>query len=274
MAEPGHGRGRKAGWFCTRTDSGRAPGGRVTFDRFLAPADARRVTRVLENLARHGLRNFAVTGGLAVEAHLDRARDAPVPRVRPLNDIDIVVESFGGIPPALADGFLFRHIHPRVPEGKTLVQLVDAGEALRIDIFRAQGATLARAEPMDSPCGPLAVVALEDLAAREASLLMDLARGFPVPWKHAKDFQRLVQAVAAVDPRRIAAVWADHRKNHDPETFQQAAAQIAELTQSRQDLLVVPDYSRDADAACPKCHEIGTFRLAPPRTILAILGYC
>lgn len=224
--------------------------------------------RVLEKLARCGLRDFALTGGLAIEAHLVSRGCSP--RVRPLNDLDIVVESFSAIPPALADGFLLRHIHPDAPEGKTLVQLVDPGEALRIDIFRSYGATLARGEPMDFPGGALAVVALEDIAAREASLLMDLARGAPVPRKHAEDFQRIV----AVAPSRIEAAWRDHRKNHDPAAFQEAAAQIARLTQSRGDLLVVPEYSRDADTACPKCQEMGAWRLARPQTILSILGYC
>jgi hypothetical protein len=47
---------------------------------------------------------------------------------------------------------------------------------------------------------------------------------------------------------------------------------FAELTRSRADLLVVPDYSRDADATCPKCQETEAFRLAAPQT--SILGYC
>ena len=95
---------------------------------------------------------------------------------------------------------------------------------------------------------------MEDLAAREASLLMDLARGSPAPRKHAQDFERLL---AAVDPGRI-----------------DAAARIAELMRARPDLLVAPEYSHDAESVCLKCEEAGTFRLAPPRQILAILGYC
>lgn len=165
----------------------------MAFDLFLAPADARRAARVLEKLARRGLRDFAGTGGLAIEAHLVGHST----RLRSLNDVDIVVESFGAIPAALADGFLFRHIHPHAPQGKTLAQLVDPGEALRVDIFRAYGATLARSVPMNFRGGPMAVVALKDLAAREASLLMDLARGTPVPVKHARDFQRLIHDEAA-----------------------------------------------------------------------------
>ena len=232
----------------------------MRFADFLAPTDARRVIRVLEKLAHYGLRDFALTGGLAVEMHRD------CPSIRSLNDVDIVVESFDAIPPALAYGFLFRHIHPDAAHGKTMVQLVDAREALRIDVFRAYGATLAR-----SVAGPVALVAREDLAAREAALLMDLERGIPVPRKHAEDFPRLLHTV---DPGRIEAAWREHRKPHDPETFREAAALIVELLQSRQDLLVVPEYSRDTDAVCPQCRETERFRLAAPRTVLSILGYC
>ncbi|MGC9950569.1 MAG: hypothetical protein ABSF64_29735 [Bryobacteraceae bacterium] len=246
----------------------------MTFDLFLSHADAQRATRVLAKLVRHGLRDFALTGGLAVEASLALAGNGQAPHMRPLNDVDIVVESFAVLPPALADGFLFRHIHPGVPTGKTLVQLVDPGEWLRIDIFRASGATLARSLQTDFPFASLALLALEDLAAREASLLMNLADGAPVPRKHAQDFHRLVHAATAVDRRRIEAAWADHRKGHHPATFPEAAARIAELTQSRPNPLVMPDYSHDPDAACPKCRETGAFRIAPPRTVLSILGYC
>jgi hypothetical protein len=224
----------------------------VTFDVFLAPGDARRVERVLAKLARYGLRDFALTGGLAIEAQL--ASRGGVPRGRVLSDVDLVAESFDAVPAALAEGFLFRHIHPLAKRGKTLMQLVDAGEALRIDIFGACGAALARAEPMGLSGAPVAVVALEDLAAREASLLMDLARGSPAPRKHAQDFERLL---AAVDPGRI-----------------DAAARIAELVRARPDLLVATEYSHDADAVCLKCQETPTFRLAPAQQILAILGYC
>ena len=118
----------------------------MTFDLFLSPIDAARVCRVLAKFALRDLRECALMGSLALETHLismGRKRD-----VRALNDVDIVVESFASIPDALAKEFLIRHIHPKVPEGKMLIQLVDPDESLRIDIFRGYGATMARSQPL------------------------------------------------------------------------------------------------------------------------------
>ena len=116
----------------------------MNFDHFLASADATRVCRVLEKFAIHDLRKFALTGSLALETHLIGL--GHLPRARTLNDVDIVVESIASIPETLAKVFLVRHIHPQVPEGKMLIQLVDPDTALRIDAFRAYGATMVRSE--------------------------------------------------------------------------------------------------------------------------------
>lgn len=58
-----------------------------------------------------------------------------------MNDIDFVTDSFDCIPESLADDFLFRHVHPFDPPGKTILQFIDAESALRVDVFRACGAT-------------------------------------------------------------------------------------------------------------------------------------
>lgn len=241
----------------------------MTFDLFLSQADAMRVCRVTAKLALHDFREFALTGGLAVEAHWIGLGHAP--HVRALNDVDIVVESFASIPCELANTFLCRHIHPKAPEGKTLVQLVDPGEAVRIDVFRARGATMARRQSVSFRTSPIQVVSLEDLAAREASLLMDLDRGAPVPLKHAEDFERPAESA---DAGQAEIAWRDHRRETDPVTFQEASSRIRELVRSHGHLLIVPDYSHDGDAVCPKCEEAGPFRLASPHAILSILGYC
>jgi hypothetical protein len=241
----------------------------MSFDLFLSPADATRVCRVMAKLELHDFREFALTGGLAVETHWIGLAYAP--QVRALNDVDIVVESFGAIPAALANTFLCRHVHPKAPEGKTLVQLVDADEAVRIDIFRARGATMARCQTVSFRTGPIQIVSLEDLAARDASLVMDLERGSPVALKRAEDFERLAEAL---DAGQVEIAWRDHRRETDPATFYEACGHIRELVRSRGELLIVPDYSHDGDAVCPKCEETRPFRLASPHAILSILGYC
>ncbi|MBZ5607976.1 MAG: hypothetical protein LAP38_06960 [Acidobacteriia bacterium] len=198
-----------------------------------------------------------MTGSLAMELQL------VAPRSRRLNDIDIVVSSFDSLPSSLAGAFLFRHIHPGAIEGKTLMQLIDAELAIRIDVFRECGATLQRSKA--------ALVSLQDLAARAARVVLDLEAGLPVPRKHADDFLRLEPTVNS-DLAEIA--WRDHRKNRSPATFREAARRIHELIQSRHQLLITPEYSQDVNAVCEQCDDTVSFRRAPAATIRAILGYC
>ncbi len=116
-------------------------------DQFLSPLDSERALRSLETLAGHNLSGLALTGGFAVEIYCVRAgREVPK---RKLNDIDFIVDSFDDIPATLSRDYLFRHIHPSDPPGKTLLQCVDSKAALRIDVFRSSGGTMQRTKVVD-----------------------------------------------------------------------------------------------------------------------------
>jgi len=241
----------------------------MSFDHSIASVDLLRVSRVLEKFALREFDSYSLTGSLATEAH--RMRLGTVPHARPLNDVDLLVQSFSVIPSALSTDFLVRHVHPDAPKGKMLIQLVDPDEVLRIDIFREYGATIARSQSMRFGTRLIQVTSLDDLAARIASILMDLERGRVVARKHVEDFHFLSQAV---DVDRVELAWQDHRKPTDPSAFREALTQIRGLVESHNELIVVPEYSRDANAACSKCEETGPFRLASASAVMSILGYC
>jgi len=117
---------------------------------FLSADDARRAEHTLGVLARHEIEPLALTGGLAIEMHCVR-RGLPAD-MRPLNDIDFVASTFSDIAQTLDADFIFRHVHPCESPGKMLVQCVDAVAALRVDIFRACGNTMARTEHFTADC--------------------------------------------------------------------------------------------------------------------------
>jgi hypothetical protein len=177
----------------------------------LLAEDAKRVSRTFEKLLRHNVGSWALTGGLAVEVHWTRLTGQT--SIRPLNDVDFIVDSFDGLPQSLANDFLFRHIHPLDPPGKTLLQSFDSENAVRIDVFRAYGAEMSRCHEVTWPMGMIRVVSIEDLVARNARLTLDLASNHPVAAVHAADFLRLA---GLVDPARVEPVWLDHRKNKIP----------------------------------------------------------
>ncbi len=218
------------------------------------------VGTVLGKLARHDVRNWALTGGLAFQIH---GLNLALPRsLRPLNDLDFITTAFSDIPETLAEDFLFRHVHPFAPPGKTMLQLIDAENALRIDVFRASGQTMSRAVP---------IVSLEDLVARAARILLDLAGGVAVPFQHGRDYLRFVESVDAV---AVEAAWQDHRKPEQPATFAESSAMLRDLIPRSASLLITPQYSQDPDEACPRCTPTGAFQLADPKLVLLLLGYC
>jgi hypothetical protein len=80
--------------------------------------------RVFRKLARHDIRRWALTGGLAFEIHALRLCLQPSRHRRTLNDLDFIADSFDCIPETLPGDFLFRHVHPLEPHGKTMLQLI------------------------------------------------------------------------------------------------------------------------------------------------------
>jgi hypothetical protein len=241
----------------------------MEFDSIFAPGDAERAQRTLEKLRQHRIEPLVLTGGIAIEFLL-RSRGIPA-ETRPLNDIDFLVDSFDEIPKTLGEHFLFRHVHPHDPQAKTLLQSVDPETELRVDVFRACGETTARAQVVEVCGAPMRMIALEDLAARTARLCMNLDANTPMPAKHARDLLRLL---AQVETSGIERAWQDHRKPDHPESFAEAAELLCGLIATRHDLLIVPVYSQDARARCPRCEGSEFFPLADGERIRSLLGYC
>src|SRR5262249_32466889 len=132
---------------------------------------------------------WALAGGFAVEIHCMRGGLPATNRL--LHDIDFVAPGFHCIPQTLARDFLFRHVHPLDPPGRTILQLVDAATAVRIDLFRAYGAIMTRTLCLDFLFGSIQFISVEDVLGRTARLLLGLVAGVQVPAKHANDFLRL-----------------------------------------------------------------------------------
>jgi hypothetical protein len=238
-------------------------------DSFLSDTDCGRAGRTLQMLCRHEIGDWVLAGGLAIELH--GLRHGLTPALRPLNDIDFVVDEFAHIPETLGADLLFRHVHPRDPVNKTLIQSVFPETALRIDVFRVCHEVISRSIPMELSCGKFRMIALEDLLARNARLSLDLAENKTMPAKHARDFMRLLPFA---DMDAMEAPWGQQLKPTHPMSFAEAARTLTELIPKRKDLQVVPVYSRDIHAACPHCEATPEFALEDATRFLSLLGYC
>lgn len=237
--------------------------------RFLSIGDSPRAFNTLRKLALHEVSRWVLVGGLAVEFHCLGSGHSQ--QIRHLSDIDFVAPAFDCIPETLARDFLFRHIHPFDPPGKTMLQLIDADTSLRIDVFRADGAIITRAISIESASGPLRVISLDDVLAREARLLLDLDAKVPVPAKHARDYLRLAELVKSSN---LEAAWQNHRKPTHPMTFSETNTLVKRLIANRRNLLISPDYFKDVDEICRRCVPTPPFQLADPKVVLSLLGYC
>ena len=238
------------------------------FHRFLSTADADRALRSLARLIRHDTRHWALTGGFAIEIH--HMLRGHQPSLRPLNDIDFIADSFDCIPVMLANDFLFRHIHPLDPPGRTMLQAIDPESALRIDVFRACGATMSRTSRIDFPPNSIRLISLEDLVARAARLALDLVEGVPTPAKHAKDYLRLANLL---NPAEVEEAWHDQQKPQHPATFEEADKLLRELIPASHKLLITADYSKDVETVCPRCAPSAALPLADASVVLSLLGY-
>jgi hypothetical protein len=131
--------------------------------------------------------------------------------------------------------------------------------------------TMRRASRMALGFGTFQVISVEDLAARLARLVLNIAERVFVPSKHAVDFLRLA---ALVDTKEAEDAWQDHRKPAHPKTFEEADSLLRDLIPARQNCLINPDYSKNIGEACPRCVPSAAFRLADPNVVLSLLGYC
>jgi hypothetical protein len=234
---------------------------------FLSPKDHGRCKRVLQKLARHDIRSWILTGGLAVEVHRIRRGASPVRRK--LSDIDFVTGSFDSVPTDLQKSFLFRHVHPLDPPGKTILQAVDEVEAMRIDVFNDGGVASRAAEDIVLSGLQARIVSFEHLLARLARLSLDIVHGEAIA-KHVRDFS-LLSELASV--KSVESVWEFHRREDHPTTFKEAHDLLQNLIPRRQESLMTPTYSNDENEICKRCIPTSHFPLADPKNIHSILGY-
>jgi len=241
----------------------------VWLGSILSEQDAERASGTLRKLYGVGFTHCTLTGGIAIEAQI--AGNGGVTTRRPLNDLDFLVESFDSIPRSICDGFLLRHVHPYAPPGKILLQAVDAGSRLRIDLFRTWGKEMERASEVELDGMTIRTISLADLAARKARLCWEMVEGRSIAPKHARDLLRMSELRP---PQEFQEAWQEHRFRHQPESFVRAVEDVREMINSHPELLVPSVYSTNVEESCPRCHALPGLPLADAGAVLSLLGYC
>jgi hypothetical protein len=233
-------------------------------DRLFEAEEAARLGRAFRRLLVHNPEGVALTGSLAMAAHLGQ-----IPG-RTIGDIDLVVAYVDGLPRSIADEFICPHVHPAAAAGRLVLQLVNSDDAVRIDVFLASGNALSRAQVHAFGHQSIPVLAMEDIAARTTVLLLKLGRGGTIAAKHAEDF---ILLATSVRPNLADIAWQDYRTPSDPEKFEEAARLAQRYIAERPHLLVAPSFAKDPAVRCEACGPLAHFKPARREQVLAVLGY-
>src|SRR3954451_16792147 len=90
--------------------------------------------------------------------------------------------------------------------------------------------TMSRTTNAELGCMTVRLISLEDLAARAARLVLDLAAGQQVDQKHASDYLRMA---TLADASQVEVAWRDQRRPTDPMTFREANLLLRDLIPAR-----------------------------------------
>lgn len=238
-------------------------------EMFLTAKAAAKCHRSLSKLSRHFENPIVVTGSLAAAWHL--LRKEKLRKKSAINDIDTVVEDLGCIRPSLSEDFLINHFHPSREKGRILLQLVDAENALRIDVFTPSSETLFK-RLIDFKIGVAVcqAVSLEDILVKLLSIIYPVAKGSHVESKYVKKFYLLLDS-ANLEAAKL--IWQDYRKINQPIDFSEAVGIIEKTIAANPHLLKTEEFRRDLDFECQWCVKSETFPLSPRPKIYEILGY-
>jgi hypothetical protein len=188
---------------------------------------------------------IALTGSIAIGLHLGGTRRD---RLRSIvaNDVDFVANDPDAVRPSATIDFLVSHYHlPHAGYEKFLIQLVDPATHIRLDFFPDVSRALSHAKVADVAGHQLRVLEAQDVLAHKLTLLSGASSKKPVDKKHYLHAQQL----AVLCGGDVPVLPASH--------------------------LVFTQYSQDTKARCLRCEvsQCESFRLAPKRAILNILGY-
>ena len=198
--------------------------------------------RLIEHL---DVSRVAVTGGVAIELHIDAARSGRT-RSCEAEDIDFVAESPEAVLPSVTTGFLVSHFHlPQPGYSKFMVQLVDPVTRIRLDFFPDALRALPRAAVTPVAGVPLLVLRADDILDHKLGLLSRASTANPVEAKHYSDAREL--GILCGRPLPPIA--------NSP--------------------AVPRTYSRDVGETCVRCDASQSrgFPLASKQAILDVLGY-
>jgi hypothetical protein len=209
-----------------------------------APDDSERLHTCLRNiLPRVDVNEVALTGGIAIQRHLASAGIRETGRTAA--DVDFVATSLDAISPAISDHFLISHFHtPHPGYDKFMVQVVDPGSHLRIDVFADVKGSVRNARRMAVAGHQVLVLDARAILRHKVELLRRASAARPVDEKHL------------VDARVLAAMLGE---------------EIEAVPQSH---LTKEVYGCDL-APCPRCDASRTadFPLAAKQQLFDILGY-
>jgi len=153
----------------------------------LLAVEADRLSGCLNRLIPHvQLDSLAMTGGVAMQLGMARLGRYGARNI--VTDLDFVAGRIEAVRPGVVEQFLVSHYHVvQLGVPKFMIQLVDPGSRIRIDLFPDLVGSLADARPTEVGAHTILVLPLELIFEHKVQTLSRASRSAPIDPKHVRD---------------------------------------------------------------------------------------
>ena len=151
------------------------------------PAEADRLFGCLDRLIPHvELDSLAMTGGVAMQLGMARLGRYGARNI--VTDLDFVAGRIEAVRPGVVEQFLVSHYHVvQLGVPKFMIQLVDPGSRIRIDLFPDLVGSLTDARQTQVGAHTILVLPLERIFEHKVRTLSRASRSAPIDPKHVRD---------------------------------------------------------------------------------------
>ena len=185
----------------------------------LSSADTDRLSGCLDRLIPHAqMDHLAMTGSVAMQVGMARLGRYGVRNT--ITDLDFVAGRIDAVRPGVVEQFLVSHYHvvqPGVP--KFMIQLVDPGSRIRIDLFPDLVGSLTNARPTQVGAHTILVLPLERIYEHKVQTLSRSSRSAPIDPKHVRDAHVLGEVLGRQPPVVSAEVLATEVHGDETDWF-------------------------------------------------------
>lgn len=229
--------------------------------------DQKRINLFLKKLFPYlNLKKCSIVGGLTIRYHLS-VNNIPY-TIRPLNDIDLMVEEADAVSPTVGRDFYVYHYHPP-KNGSFYIVLVDPILKIKVDIFNCD-------PPLEDPievkffCYKIKIRGIEDQLAKTAFDIQRISNDNKVDPKQFQ-YTRLLMKIANF--KKADRIWKKRNYEKYPKSLLLAIKRAEKIKFEHPEWSIKKPFRRTQPYKCRNCKSTDQFKITPMKRIYKVLGY-